>query len=299
MELPNWIVRWLEKIPMPNAVRNIFDVGLETVLEYQRDDVPRMGAALAYYTLFSLFPLLLLVISLVGYLLKAGVSLAVHAEGRLLEVVSLTLPQAGHFLAEALQTAESRSGEVGLVGMVILLWSAANVFAQLDRTFQVIWDVQDSPPFWRSPLVGFLMVFMIFLLLLVAMMGTVALDVALRLIQQPSYRGFLWKLMVWGGSFLLTVAIFAGLYRYLPRAKVHWRDVWPAALMAALAWEVLKWGFGWYVSQADYGAIYGSVGSVIALLTWVYLSSQVLFLGGELVAVRGQRRQQREQPSHG
>ena len=151
MELPNGIVQWLEKIPMPKAVRNTFDVGLETVLEFYRDDVPRMGAALAYYTLFSLFPLLLLLISLGGYLLKAGVSLVAQAEGQILEALSLTLPQAGHFLNEVLQTAESRSGEVGLVGTVILLWAAANVFAQLDRTFQVIWDVQDPPPFWRFP----------------------------------------------------------------------------------------------------------------------------------------------------
>ena len=282
-------------VRIPALVREVYEMGRETVQDYVEDDVPRMGAALAYYTLFSLFPLLLLLISALGYLLRAGVPLAVDAQRQVLEAARVVLPQAEDLVAQALQATAARSNEVGLVGLVTLFWSASNVFSQLDRAFQAIWDLEEQRPLWKSRLVAFLMVLVVFLFFLLSMVGMVALDVVLRLVQNLPHGALLWKLAAWGASLSITAMVFAILYRYLPRTEVHWRDVWPAAMLAALVWEGLKWGFGWYVSQANYRAIYGPVGSVIALLFWIYLSSQVLFLGGELAAVRGQRRHRRAQ----
>ncbi|MBC7224305.1 MAG: YihY/virulence factor BrkB family protein, partial [Anaerolineae bacterium] len=204
--------------------------------------------------------------------------------------VAQAVPQAEPLLQEALATTARRSREVGLAGLLTLLWSASNVFVQLEAAFRVIWEAQPARSFWQARLVGVLLTLLTALVLLLTAVGRVALEVALRSVRALPYGAHLWQWGALGASLGLTGLFLAALYRFVPPVEVRASDVWPAAAFGALAWEALRWGFGWYVSHANYRAIYGPVASVIAFLLWIYLASHVLFLGGEIAAARGRLR---------
>ena len=257
--------------------------------KFSADRCARVGAALAYYTFFSLFPLLLLLISVLSYLLASGVPLLVDARAYVLGRAYEIMPQAQDALQRSIDAALSARGQVGFVGLLTLLWSASNVFTQLYQALNIIWSCTPEPTIGaaiRTKLTAIAMVFGISFILLLSIVFNAGLAVAIHHIQPLPWWRTVWTTLGPLSSVGMATAIFALLYRYLPDTKVRWRHVWPGALLAGTVWEFLRQAFTVYVTRyANYTAVYGAVGSTLGLLSWIYLSAQVLLFGAEFSVV--------------
>lgn len=265
----------------------------EAFSEFLEDEAGQLGAALAYYAMFSLFPLLLLLVAALGFVLRYWDN-AIDVQQQILGAVSRNFsPQLSETLSGILTGVKSQAGGATIVGVITLLMGASGVFQQLDVSFNKIWKVpQPTTPLTmvqtivktiRTRLFSFGMVLAVGFLLLVSM--------ALTGISQALLQGFS-DLPLLGSvagvalglllSVVLNTLVFALLFKYLPDTVVHWRDVWLGAALTAVIWELAKYILAWYIGRSaqSYSA-YGAVGAVLVLMVWIYFSSQILFFGAE------------------
>ena len=273
----------------------------ETVSEFQDDEAGQLGAALAYYAMFSLFPLLLLLVAGLGFVLRYW-DTAIDVQQQILGAVSRNFsPQLSATLAGILSGVKSDAGSATVIGLITLLLGASGVFQQLDLSFNKIWNVpkpeqpanllQSILNVLRKRLFSFGMVLAVGFLLLISMALTGASQVMLQAFNTipvlGGVGGFLLSLVL---SLLLNTLVFALLFKYLPDTVVHWRDVLLGATLTALIWELAKYLLAWYIGRSaqSYSA-YGAVGTVLVLMVWIYFSSQILFLGAEFTEVYARR----------
>ena len=270
------------------ALADIVIVTRRALLQFGEDGMAQRSAALAYYAFFSVFPLLLLAISLLGFMLEAGVPLAVDAQTAALQAVEQTLPEAKELVERAVTTTRTTRGGTGLIGLIVLAWSASNIFTQARLALNAVWNVgvpKGLGGVLQLRLKGLGMALATGLLLFVFTLSDTILGVIAGYATRLPWSDALWPV---GQPLLLasaTVILFAVLYRFLPYAPLSWVDVWPGAIVAGVGWEVLKHGFVWYTtSVADWSAVYGPVTGAIGLLLWLYLSAHVLLFGAEFAA---------------
>lgn len=276
-----------------NLKRDLVPLLKETVAEFQNDEASQLGAALAYYAVFSIFPLLLLLIAVLGLVLRTW-DAAIDVQQQILGAVSRNLsPQLSSTLSEILGGVKSQAGGATVIGVITLLIGASGVFQQLDLSFNKIWKVPKptEPRGWvqtaittlRTKLFSFGMVLAVGFLLLVSMALSGVSQALLQGVQNVPVlggaAGFAAGLAL---SVLLNTLVFALLFKYLPDTFVAWGDVWLGALVTALIWELAKYLLGWYIARSSqtYSA-YGAVGTLLVLMVWIYFSSQILFLGAE------------------
>jgi membrane protein len=256
-----------------------------SVSEWFEDRAASKGAALAFYTLFSLAPVLVLVIAIAGFFWGPEA-----ARGELLGQLQGLVGKQG---AEALQLVlqGARDKEEGkfatVVAAVLLLFGATTVFAELKDSLDEIWHV--PPPknasFWnvlRTRLLSFGIILVLGFLLMVSLVVSAALQIL-----ENFLAGF-WKdatvLLGWLAqvvSFLVIAALFAVIYKLLPRIKLAWKDVLIGALGTAAMFTLGKYLIGLYIGNSGVANSFGAAGSLIALLLWVYYSAQIFFLGAE------------------
>jgi membrane protein len=270
------------------AIADIVSVTRRAFIEFGQDQMAQRSAALAYYAVFSIFPLLLLAISLIGFMLEFGVPVAMDAQTIVLDGVDQALPEAKELVQQIILTTRRTRGGIGLVGLIVLAWSASNVFTQIRLALNEVWDVglpQGLGGLLRLRLRALGMAFSTGFLLFIATLSDTILELIARYVTRLPLSDLLWLL---GRPVLLagmTTVLFAVIYRFLPRATLSWADVWPGAIVAAVGWEMLKRGFVLYTTTvADWSAVYGSIGSVIGLLLWLYLAAQLLLFGAEFSA---------------
>ena len=284
-----------------NLKRDVLPLLKETASKFQKDEASQLGAALAYYAMFSIFPLLLLLVAVLGFVLRYWDE-AIDVREQILATVSQNLtPQLSGTLRDVLIGVEQRAGGATIVGLVTLLIGASGVFQQLDWSFNKIWHVPEKPEpssmlesvivTLRTKLFSFSMVLAVGFLLLVSLVLTgisqALLDNFKSIPIVGGAAGYIGSLVI---ALLLTTLVFALLFKYLPDTKVRWSDVWLGALVTAIIWELGKWLLGLYIVRlgASYSA-YGTVGAVLVLMAWIYFSSQILFLGAEFTEVYSRR----------
>lgn len=260
-----------------------------TVADWQEDKASRLAAALAYYTVFSLAPLLVIVIAIAGLVFGPEA-----ARGQIDNQLQGLLGRDG---AEAVQTmiASANKPTTGIVAsiinIVILLFGASGVFAQLQDALNTVWEVAPKPGrgignVVRSRFLSFSMVLGIGFLLLVSLVLSAGLAaVGAYLSQLLPGLDFLWQLVNFGISFGVITLLFAMIYKILPDAKVAWGDVWIGAAITSLLFTIGKALIGLYLGNASVGSAYGAAGSLVVLLIWVYYSAQILFFGAEFTQV--------------
>ena len=255
--------------------------------QFHENDLFTSAAAMSYFGLMALFPALLLLLA-ISNKLAAGSQMLSHAVD--------VYPGSAKFLRETIE-AFSNLGVGAIVTCVVLvLWAGSWVFAVVERALNRIWGAI-SRTFWHGRALTIGMVGVVGLLLSLSVLLTSAL-VALREIanrlsprQLPRYPLLLsvgsafWQVLFFAGSYLITVTLFVFIYRLLPRADVTWRDTLPGALLAGLLWELAKYIFASSLNYFHYDQIYGSVGAVVAVLTWSYVSSLIMLFGAQLTAV--------------
>lgn len=289
-------MRW----PAISLKKDLAPLLTETWLEFQNDEAGQRGAALAYYATFSFFPLLILLLAALGFVLQYEPA-ASDAQHELLRVVARQVsPQFSRTLREVLATLQDGAPSATGVGLFILWFSASSVFQQLDETFNKIWRVPDAPlsqswfhyafSFARGQVLGrllaFVMVLLVGLLLVLSLAVTASTQAVLQLLAQlPLIGASLVYLGSWLTALALNTLIFALLFKFLPDTRVAWRDVAGGALLTALIWEFAKRLFAFYLAHSSYMNAYGVVGKMLGLMLWLYFSSQVLFLGAEFTEV--------------
>lgn len=264
---------------------------VRTAVEGWIDDrAASMGAALAYYTVFSMAPLLLIVISVAGLLLGREA-----AQGHLMdELVGLLGPRA----AASIQTLMASASEPAenwwstLIGLGVMVVGATTVFAELQGSLDRIWQAPQRPAgggVWallRARVLSFgLILGLAFLLMVSLVFG--ALITALGRWWSDTLGDWVWlaQTLNLGLGFVITVTIFAMIFKLMPRANVEWKDVWVGAVVTALLFSLGKALISLYLGASGIASAYGAAGSLVLVLLWVYYSAQVFLLGAEFTRV--------------
>jgi membrane protein len=266
----------------------------KTASEWMEDDAPSLGAALAYYTVFSLAPLLIIAIAIAGLVFGQEA-----AQGQIFEQLKSLLGEAtGKAMQDLVQSANAKPATgvaAALIGVVTLLFGASGVFGQLQTSLNAIWNVQPKPGrgilgIVQDRILSFGFILVVGFLLLVSLL----LTAAIALVAQ-------WLGGVFPGTetlahilnFVLSLALitllFAMIFKFLPDAKIAWHDVWIGAFITALLFTIGKFALGLYLGKSSVASSYGVAGSLIVLLLWVYYSSQILFFGAEFTQVYANR----------
>ncbi len=249
------------------------------------------AAAIAYYTLFSVFPLTLGLVSLGSLVLDSA-----EAHDAVLGLVAAYSPAIVDLVEENIQQVLQARGAFGLIAALGFLWSSAGVFGALSRAINTAWEVERPRPAWKERAIALGMVLSVVLLFFLSVFSTALFEVRTRLpgiiLGEATASGdLLPRLLAAVIPYLFTLLLFWVLYRILPHAQVAWSDVLPGALLASFVWEVAKHGFAFYVTEfALYSLVYGSLAAVIVLLLWSYLSGVIILLGAEFSVQHARRR---------
>lgn len=239
-----------------------------------------VASSIGYYTLFSLFPLILFVFALAAKWLDP-----ILTEARIIAELEFVAPGLESLLGENLQNLTDARGPVTGVAAIMLIWSASNVFNVITRTMDRIWgaDINHRRSVWRHRTLAIIMVLTVTTVLLLAstVEGTI-LAILNNLVPEalqgigPFTDGF-WAIF-------LNVILFALLYYFIPHVTINWREVLPGAILAGVFWQLAKVLFLYFVSVylSRSNLIYGSVGAIIAFLTWTYFSAIILLFGAYL-----------------
>jgi membrane protein len=272
-----------------------------TYSHWQEDEGSMMAAAMAYYAAFSIFPLCLVLIAGLGYVMRYSAA-AQNEKQQLLQVVAdNTTPELAEQLGAMLDGVRTRAGLGGPVGLAGLLLAAIGIFTQLEFIFARMWDVPDKEPasFWKSVRRALYDRLLAFLLLLGLGSLVVAVFIAnLTLTSLRSYAERLpaghtaWATIQTSANLAINIVAFGIMYRVLPRVSVRWRAAFGGAILAGLIWEVGQQLLARVIIADRYSA-YGVVGAFIALMLWMYYASAVVLLGGEFVrAISGNRQEE-------
>ncbi|MGB0387654.1 MAG: YihY/virulence factor BrkB family protein [Ardenticatenaceae bacterium] len=254
-----------------------------------QNNIARLGAALAYYTFASFFPLLLVLISLIGYAFSFNIGGVADAGQYVIEMVSSQLPAAGKLLEQNIQHTERNSGAFGLAGLLTGLWAASNIFAQLEGAFDVIFEVGPHKQAWLKMLKARARAALIVLLIALLMVSSLLFSTVLKTVDSlaralPAGGYWAWLLNI-GISLSITGTLFAALFKYIPDKLVTWKAALIGGMFASITWQIGREVLTWWLAESA-GATAGTVvGSVLAFLALIYYAWQILLLGAQLTAV--------------
>jgi membrane protein len=276
-------------------VANSISLLKQTFSEWLEDKVPQLGAALAYYTVFSLAPLVLLLVAIVGFLFQNDPA---GAWGKMTEQMSYFLDKSAIDVVQGIAQKASQPNKgllATIIGILLALFGASGVFGQLQDALNTIWGVKAKPGtgiagFIRSRFLSFAMVAGVCFLLLVSLVLESVLKSFSHYVQAMFPGGIVIALFVYSTFDLaVVVLLFASIFKFLPDVKIQWRDVWIGAVMTAIFFAIGKWALGLYLGSGTAASAYGAASSLITLLLWIYYSSQILLFGAEFTQVYAAR----------
>lgn len=283
------LIQQQEFIPMMNF-KEIWKLLKETVSEWQFNQVSLLASSLAYYTVFSLAPMMIIVITIIGAIFGEAA-----AQG---EVVGRIQGVVGSEGARVIETAianireDTTGGSFRLIfSLGFLIFGASGVFVQMQNALDRIWEVKPEPGrnilhFLRKRLLSFAMVLIIAFLLLVSLVVNTALAALIDFLGDflPNVS-YVWQLLSFLVSLGMVTLLFAAIYTILPDAEVQWRDAFVGAIITAILFMLGQYLFGVFLSQTNFGSAYGVAGSFIIIITWIYYTSHILFIGAEFTKV--------------
>lgn len=265
--------------------RRLWPVFRDAVDHWIAHSTPQTAAGLAYYTVFSLAPLLLIAISIAGIVLGEE-----QARDQVVRQATTLVGRSGQAAVEGMLGDAASAPTTGVVGTVVgvltLLIGAVGVLSQLKTALNTVWHAEAPPFSWgglaKQYLSNMALVVATGFLLLVSLVATAAIGVATaRLRSWLAGPDVLWVVLDGGVGFLMTAALFALIFKTLPDAEVHWRDVGVGAVVTAALFTGGRLGLGWYLGREGSDSAYAAAASLLALLAWVYYSSQLVLFGAE------------------
>jgi membrane protein len=277
---------------------NSFGLLKQTFSEWLEDKAPQLGAALAYYTVFSLAPLILVLLAIVGFIFQHDPA---GAWRKITEQMSYFLDKSAVDVVQNIAQKAAQPGKGLLattIGLLLALFGAGGVFGQLQDALNTIWGVKAKPGagiwgFLRLRFLSFAMVGGVCFLLLVSLTLESVLKAFSHYVQAALPGGIVIAMaMYWIFDLAVVILRFAIIFKFLPDAKIQWRDVWFGAVMTAIFFAIGKWALGLYLGSGSAASAYGAAGSLITLLLWIYYSAMIFFFGAEFAHVRatGRRR---------
>jgi membrane protein len=273
-------------------VRFLLTLSRRSLEEFFADNCTQMAAAISYYVLFSLFPLLIFLVGVLGLFLQNS-GLQEDVINAVLDNIPLSEDQGRNDVTQAVRgVAGVGSGALGVFGLIGMAWSGSNMFGIIRRSLNQAYDLEYQRPFVQQKLLDLAMVAGLGFFFMVSISATAFL----RVVRQRSgdiphlgdaaeQAGLLWDITSFLMPFVLSFIAFLVMYWIVPATNVRLRDVWPGALLAAALFESGKVGFTIYLQNfGNYDVVFGSLGAVAAFLFWVYLSANILLLGAEVAS---------------
>jgi membrane protein len=261
------------------------------VLEFEKSDNLTFAASIAYYSLLSMGPFLLIVLYTLNHITVA------NTEGTLLEILVQALPGRFDFLIAQVNDLEQIVVRTGIAGAVLMVWASMGVFGAITSAINHAWGVEKKPSFLKHKLIAFTMlmtagVLMMSALLLVSMVQVAQASWFSSVIDDAPFLAQMRSFMFRNAPTPLYVAVVGMIYYYAPNARVRLRDVWFGALLAGALWRLAFAGFSWYISDMSRFKVHGPAVAVVVFLLWVYLSAVILLYGAEVSACSARMRTQ-------
>lgn len=275
------------------TLKDVWPIVKETVSDWSDDNASRLAAALACYTLLSIAPLLVLSVAVAG--------LAFGEEAARGQIVGQIGAIVGTEAGSAVQTIAANANKPAagvlstIVGVLVLLFGASGVFNELVNALNAIWEVEAKPNqgiwgFIRHRFFSFAMVLAVAFLLLVSLVVSAALAAAGKFFEQYLPGGeVVWQVVNFVVGLAVTTLLFASIFKVIPDVVIRWRDAWIGGLFTAVLFALGKLALGLYIGKSGTTSSFGVAGSLVALVLWVYYSSQILFLGAEFTQVYSRR----------
>lgn len=270
----------------------------QTLQEWRSDNIPTQAAALAYFTVFSLAPLLVIVLAVLGLIYDQGEARRYIIE----ELRKLLGPEGADLISNMLEAANKRgTGVVAtVVGLVTLFVGATGVFSHLQQTLNLIWEVKPRAlSLWQQiqlRLISFGLILAVGFLILVSLVANALLSALSNSVMGALGGGWLWRGLDFVVSLGVTTLLFALIYKFLPDTVIAWRDVWIGAIITALLFNLGRLAIGFYLGNSATTSVYGAAGSLVILLLWIYYSAQIVLLGAEFTQVYAHRHGSRATP---
>jgi membrane protein len=259
----------------------------ETYHDWSKDKVMTQGAALAYYAVFSLAPLLIIIVAVTGFFVGQQTGRAT-----IMDYLQKSMgPAASGYIDGLLKAAypQGSEGLAAIIGIVILLLGATSVFVMLTQTLNLIWKVEPESSLAKlviTRLLGLGLMLLIGLLLFLSVILSTAVQAMAAILTTTLAIPAVVFLIAEGViSFLVITVLFALIYKLLPDAAIAWRDIWIGALVTALLFTAGKYGLGFYIGHSSIGSAYGAAGSLVVVLVWIYYSAQIFLFGAEFTQV--------------
>lgn len=259
-------------------------IGIKNIVKRVIDDeVPALASELSYSLILSFFPFLIFLMTLIGYL-------SLDTELVLLQL-SKILPDGAYKLVHdtVLEVLQGKNSKLLSLGFIFSMWTASNGFRSVIRGLNKAYDEKEKRSFVKVMIISILctigLTFIIVVTLLLLVFGELLGYFLIKKFSIPESFMSLWNMGRYAIILTSMILVFALLYRYTPSKRLRWKEVIPGAIFATIGWIVVSIGFSFYVNNfANYSRLYGSIGAVIVLLTWLYLTSITIMIGGELNA---------------
>jgi membrane protein len=271
-------------------LQQIWDVARKSVIAWLDHNASSLGASLAYYTLFSIAPILVIAVAVAGYLFGSQV-----AENQVLGQIQGLIGDAGALALRGLLTSAQQSearGLAAIISVVTLIIGATSVFGELQKTLDQIWGTpaRDRSVAWwrvlRSRLLSVGLILGVGFLLMVSLLASAALaGLGMWLSSFMPHWTIILPALDLTLSVAMTTVLFAMIYKYVPRESIAWSDVWVGGCVTAVLFTVGKSLIGLYLGRSSISSAYGAAGSVMVLLLWIYYSAQIFLLGAEFTHV--------------
>lgn len=281
------VYRWLDRL-----TGGTLSVLQDTFQHFDRARAGEAAASIAFYAFFSLFPLLLAIIVAGSVVLQSE-----QVQAWVLRLVAEAIPVAQSLIERNIETVLRLRGTVGIVALMGLLWSGSGALTVLVRNINLAWMNAQPRSFVAVRLLALRMVAALVALLVLASVSNTVLNMLARLSiplweRLPLDGSSIWAALLSSIPRLLIFLALWGLYWWVPNTKVRWSDAFWGALVVTLAGEVVTNGFTWYLSSGlvHYELIYGSLGTVVALMLWIYIQTLVILFGAHLSAAVGRHK---------
>jgi membrane protein len=277
---------------MTAKLKSLYDIAYSVVMVWTNANASAMGAAVAFYTIFAIAPLFILVLALAGVLFGHDA-----AKNELFDEISNLIGKNGSQSVQSILIAADRpkaSLFATIVGFITLFIGASSVFIQLQQALNAIWNVRLKATglrrFLKYRILSFVALLGIGFLLLVSLIISAVLDALDKWIGGivPAHI-FFWHVLDFAASLGIITLLFAMIFKMLPDVRIAWRDVWIGSLITALLFTIGKYLLGAYLGRGSLSSAYGAAGSFVVVLLWVYYSAQILLLGAAFVRVYAER----------
>lgn len=269
--------------------KSFLDVIIYFIIKVNNDDIFALGAQLAYYLMLSFFPFLIFLMTVVGFSRLNSVDI--------LEGLRTILPNNVFNLIDVTVVELINTQNAGLLGasIVLTVWSASSGFRAVIKGLNKAYNIKDSRSYIKRSFIAifFTLALVLIIMLTLAMLvfGELIGRYLLSILPFEEIIMYIWNMSRYIIAILTMIWIFACMYRYAPAEKIPWREVYPGAIVSTLGWIIASLGFSYYINNiANYSRLYGSVGAVFVLMTWLYITSMILILGAEFNSVLTIRR---------